>query len=810
MKVKLAIIGPCTLRDAFTIDDDIKNDFEVTRFIQSNSPLGWWGKKLSEITGVSYSYDDFKATPRSWYNWFQIDAKEVCVREYLEQKKFDLLLISPIECIYNLFLISNGDDKRYITSTQGVRNNHIFSRKKINFEIINPLMLKYDDIKKYLSSYCNFLNSDAIQSVPIIFYKFFPVNKYIKDNGLKLFLSPDEYQKQLDLLNYVYNFVENNVNNLNIIDIDTGTSSDPNQKWGAGPMHYCPHVYKNILHKTYEFCITNEIKNDVVTRPMINRKKLAVVLFTDNNYLFACGTFLINLLEKIPQADAFIVYYYDIKYELIEKICKIDSRIKFVNYPPEDFIDEYFSGDFKVLNLPFVKRFTHLALSKFKVFLLLDEFEQVVFFDTDMLLTDNIDSLLSKKEYNIIWKSDKTSVLYKINLIKYDTEKSRLDIKDYDTYDNIDTPNGGFFIINNNFDYQKAYDLSIQFLMRSCKYHPCAIDEILLAYVSYILNLKILDVDPQIYNVLPENFNTNAKLLHFMKQFKPWSHKYVQLIYNKWIENYNKFREYTNISSRHVVYYNEIGNVLFANMRYDFYNQVVKSNIFPEKLKVSTELKNASLRLYYNNHIWFSITKLYMGPACVIHFVVLKTYVVENDIFYRSFEEFIINNKDYENVSNDEAYILRTKKIDVSNVQYIFDKLYEDTYLFRRWPAANMLLSVSKKAIIKTYFNKYLCINRSKLMQTIDINMAYNLTAYVNDNKIAFKYSDTDMFIQRISDKGSISLDTNIFFFEFYIVDNNTYIKINNKFLSARNDDNGSVSLVSHNREWERFIVCYI
>lgn len=539
----------------------------------------------------------------------------------------------------------------------------------------------------------------------------------------------------------------------------------------------------------------------------LSKQNLAIALVTDNKYLFACGTFIINVIEKIPQASAIIIYYSDISQDDINKISQIDERIQFREYTKQKFLDEFFDGKDYVTDHFFFQRFTHLAAIKFKIFQLLEEFNQVVFFDVDMLLTDNIDFLFDKKGFNIAWKSDGTTLYKKLIMGGYKDEVNDL-LMDYPDYDKIDTPNGGFFLINSDFDYKYAYEIGKRFCIQACKYHPNFIDEQVFAYIAYKLNLKIYNVDGVAINATPPWHNKQSKLVHFMQQFKPWSYDLVQLFYPDWLRNYNIFTQKTGLSTNIVKNYSDIGVHLIEDMLYDYWQLVLKKIIFPKELYISHNLKNYNLRLYVNRNIFFDITKVSMADKGSILLYINRSSIKDKTVFDNIYKEIINKYTDIVDCRNEKFYKCKISTYEFPNLQERFDDFYDKVFFLTKCTNTALKIKYFKKIYLKTFFGKYLCINGQKICQTIDHNLA--IESYITDKKIVFKVPNNNLFINLIEYPSYITTSSEVFFFDCEYLEDKIAIKVDNMYLSARNDKKGKVSLMPHCKEWELFICQYL
>ena len=128
-----------------------------------------------------------------------------------------------------------------------------------------------------------------------------------------------------------------------------------------------------------------------------------ILLFSNRKYLFALGTFLINL-KKYVSYDGVIIYHDDFTIDEQDSLKKIEPKIKFIRYGIDEFVKEFDLDRKKVESYSFIKNYTALAVVKFKIFKHLEEFSTMVLFDLDMVLLDDMNDLF-EKEYDVAWRN---------------------------------------------------------------------------------------------------------------------------------------------------------------------------------------------------------------------------------------------------------------------------------------------------------------------------------------------------------------------------------------------------------------------
>lgn len=270
-----------------------------------------------------------------------------------------------------------------------------------------------------------------------------------------------------------------------------------------------------------------------------------ICLFANKKYFYVLGTFITNLKDKFPHFDYIYIFHDDLDDSMIDIIKTLESNIRFIRYDINSFVNEFKFNKKDIINLQSIKIYTILTIVKFKIFNLLNDFIRVIYFDIDMLLLDDISEILSFN-YNIAWRSDIDKLIAKLQYFNKDFKVQRNSII-FNIYSKALHPNGGFFIINDNFDYNKCLKDSFDYFCKYFLLHPFMIDEATFSYVVYKNKLQLLELNKDIYNVNPKCLTHESKLLHFYGPYKPWQKNHLEVGYNEWIKYYKKFLITTGI-----------------------------------------------------------------------------------------------------------------------------------------------------------------------------------------------------------------------------------------------------------------------
>lgn len=534
-----------------------------------------------------------------------------------------------------------------------------------------------------------------------------------------------------------------------------------------------------------------------------NNKKRAIVLNTNGKYLFACGTMILNIMDKIENFDNIIVYYSDVPQEHIEALKKIDKRIICEEVTMDSLNNIFFDGESVIKYNDFIARYTYLCISKIILFQLLEKYEQVIFFDLDMIILDNLNEILDKKKYNIVWKSDNTNILSKIMMFS----KVNKDIPEYDLYTKIITPNGGLFILNRNFDYNLSYKIGKDFVKRCMYHHPFLIDELTFGYIAYKNNLRVFSVNERIYNTIPAYVTSDTKLPHFYRDYKAWNSEIIQFLYPQWGKYYKKLEDITGIKSEEVKIYKDKFKLIGEERFYKTWIKLIENFKFPQDLERPLDINKQSIYFKYNRNISYFIKCNFEAKSFC---TVIKIDKENLDCIANIIEQVKNTTQKYTDIkteNKENTIILTSPWCSLKDISTKFIRFYDIT-LGLRLISNKVFLHSLDNGYLTTFFNKYLFLCGNKLCQTNDLQMASYLQIFLAFDKIFFKINGEDLFINNIYSDGTITISNKISFFNCINNSGKLVIKINNNYLSARND--GSIRLMPHGREWEKFIFKYI
>lgn len=534
----------------------------------------------------------------------------------------------------------------------------------------------------------------------------------------------------------------------------------------------------------------------------MEKKGRAIILLTNSKYIFACGTFIMNIIEAIPNFDNIIIYYDDLTSEEKDKLLGLDERIRLELYSLDEFINEFGLDRIKYTKSSFYKRFTHLATSKIRLFSLLNEYKQIIFFDTDMLLRDDLSELLNQTEYDIIWAKYNT-VSGILSFCGYDISKLP-DNEFYRELSLIPVPNGGFFIANDNFDPKYMIERGRDFL-KLCfdNGYPCLFDEVSIGYGVYKENLKVLSVNLSYYNTYSLYATTSSKLIHFFGFNKPWASFAEQAVFNDWLDYFNKFKNIYGESFPIVKEFPNIGWFISRDIAMEMFLSLINQVALGRNIKYFIDLNSKSIYIIYNNFFFFKIYYRDLPGVLVVELYIDK--IVSK--FYKDadskWRDFIKSSKNGKELTRDSYYIFNYGQISNHSYSMQFQQIYESTATLRELSILHPNNKYIKRGKLKTYFKYYVGFDGFRLIQTSNLDEALEVLLW--DDIIAFKLPGEDRYIQYISELGIPEIGEKREYFKVIYKNDKIAIKICAQHLSARNDAEHSIKTVPQCLDWEYY-----
>lgn len=252
------------------------------------------------------------------------------------------------------------------------------------------------------------------------------------------------------------------------------------------------------------------------------KKKIALFLCSTGNEAFAVGNVIIGakkyLFQNLKDEEYDIIFYTDKLNINDEKaLKKIFPRIIINIYNPPFSISD---------NTADITYYTSFAYARFEVFDILDNYQKILYMDTDIVIQKDISNIINLNEHFYISLYKNGTIDLKYNM------KEKLFLKLKEKY-NLDVLRGcsGIFIINDNFPkYKEVKD----WCYKQIKTYECNDEDIL------NICLQEFNVKPSVltehYNCMPDSPIVNdAYIVHSLGPAKFW-----RGTYNKFWEENNK------------------------------------------------------------------------------------------------------------------------------------------------------------------------------------------------------------------------------------------------------------------------------
>ena len=251
------------------------------------------------------------------------------------------------------------------------------------------------------------------------------------------------------------------------------------------------------------------------------------VIFAANN-AYAPGV-IVNIaqIEHLHSdfADKYLVYVDNWSQENLEKLNSIcQDKIQVINYSERDFWNKHPELATNEKITKFVKRFSHFKLAFADYLLHLDTYKQVIFFDCDLIVLNDISHLKTLKS-GISLRYNFFGTRYKEQIIP--------------------VPNGGLISFASDLPFKKISEIFLDYAISVNSFNT---EEIAIARICFDLGLKINKLDVS-YNFCPtlrggaECLDSkDIKILHTDGPNKIWNSSFYQTIIPSYTNLLNKYK----------------------------------------------------------------------------------------------------------------------------------------------------------------------------------------------------------------------------------------------------------------------------
>lgn len=256
------------------------------------------------------------------------------------------------------------------------------------------------------------------------------------------------------------------------------------------------------------------------------KKKIALLLCSTGNEAFAVGNVIIGakkyLFQNLKDEDYDVVFYTD-KLEPNDEnaLKKIFPRIIIRIYKPPFNIND---------NASDITYYTAFAYARFEVFDMLDDYQKILYMDTDMVIQKNISNIINIDcVFSInLYKNGTIDLKYNMNEKLFEKLNKKYDL-------NVLRGCSGIFLINDNFP---RYKEAKEWCYKQIKIYECNDED--------ILNICLQEFNAET-NTLSEHYNcmpyspivNDAYIVHSLGPDKFWRGTYNKF----WEENNKKWLE---------------------------------------------------------------------------------------------------------------------------------------------------------------------------------------------------------------------------------------------------------------------------
>lgn len=408
----------------------------------------------------------------------------------------------------------------------------------------------------------------------------------------------------------------------------------------------------------------------------IKKNNRAIVFIANQHYSFALASMLVNLKNKLSFDYHVIVYHFGIPKNEQSALTKIEKNISFIEYTYHDWLQEHSRVDSESRALKsFVNRFTHLALSKYKVFEQLEFFEQVLYLDLDMLIEDDISDIFKIK--GVAWRTE-AEFHNKFGKKEHRPQSDKLTQIPND----FPAPNGGLLFLSDIFNWKECLNDGRDFINTYASYFGSVVDELSLSWIAYHNNLKIHELDYKIYNTLPKVANEQTKIVHFMGKQKTWNNKFLTYGFPAWYRNYKRAIKISEFNfsgvtqfEHHGQTYRKISN---QNRWLDFLNYQNLS--IPGTLNLKYDISNEELSLQFNSIVTYIITLNPNNRFYTISLHIDNKHLVSDKAILLEIDNIV--NRNPEEISLRtlrNSLTLTSRWIDESKISSFFEYFYKLT-----------------------------------------------------------------------------------------------------------------------------------
>lgn len=376
------------------------------------------------------------------------------------------------------------------------------------------------------------------------------------------------------------------------------------------------------------------------------------------DYAFALAAILVNLQKtNSKHYDQVVVYHDGLSDEQCIGLRGIEPNTVFIHYSLADWEREHTvhsDGRQKA----FLQRFSHFALSKYKMFEQLEYYHQVLFLDLDMLVYGDISPIFDIK--GMAWR---TEALF-VNKFGTFADKAS-----YEGLSEVPTehpaPNGGLIYADDSIDWRSCLVEANRFINAFSGDFASVLDELTFSWVAHRFNMPVTELNYQIYNTLPRVVTEDTVIVHFMGGGKPWNSELMQLGHPSWMQHYAAAQAYADFTSDKVIRYEPHGQILRKYINQSRWLDLLQKTELlaklPVQLRLLMNLEGESITLVHSDGICYKFTLNRNMDVCKLSLEIENRLLVADGVLAESLKKLTQQNAQFEFQKHTHKMALTTR-----------------------------------------------------------------------------------------------------------------------------------------------------
>lgn len=270
------------------------------------------------------------------------------------------------------------------------------------------------------------------------------------------------------------------------------------------------------------------------------RERNAIVMASDSNYMFATANVIIGV-EKHSRGliDKYIIYTptdNPVSKEDQNAAFRLCDKIEFRDYRQPEIEDKFIEK--------YKDRYSNLIFAKFKIFDILNEYENVLWLDSDLLIQKDISYIFTCKP--MAWRDAVARVINRLSLKGELIQKPDFASIPADAT----TPNGGVIFVSktnemSEFSARECYETLAE-INRTIDYIGAS-DEWIFGYLAWKHQIPVVHLSKEFNNNIcdPNRGGKEPSIVHFYEpgplRRKVWKDALYKGVYSEWSDNVEKW-----------------------------------------------------------------------------------------------------------------------------------------------------------------------------------------------------------------------------------------------------------------------------